>query len=78
MFATLLLANWRQGSASYAAPVPNLDDDPDAAAEQISAVWSSALDPQGRNRSAAVAKALRSFNDQDYQAARATLQTVRN
>ncbi len=62
----------------YATTLVDSDDDPDAAAEQASAMWSSALDPQGRGRSAAVAQALRAFNDQDYKTARAKLQTVQN
>ena len=78
MLATVIVpvTNTAPVAPSYAAPLIDPEDDPDAAAEQASAMWSSALDPQGRDLTVAVAKALRAFNDQDYKAARATLQTA--
>ena len=79
---TSSVASVRNGSTSAAAPMIELNvdshDDPDAAAEQASRMWSSALNPQDRDRSEVVAQALRLFNDQDYKAARAKLQTVYN
>ena len=78
ILATTLLASGPHASMSTASPLIDPTDDPDAAAEQASTMWTSALDPQGRERSAAIARALRSFTDQDYQAAQAKLQAVRN